>query len=67
MRTIRKQVREAGFRIVEIRGSSIPIRLIIGRWLPEFVLQPMEWILARVTRLWIRLFAYQIIVVLRRA
>ena len=63
MRTIRRQIEQAGFRILAVRGSSVPIRLIIGKWTPEPLLRLGEWILTLVTRLWKSLFAYQIIIV----
>jgi predicted TPR repeat methyltransferase len=63
MRTIRREIENAGFRIVAVRGSSVPIRLIIGRWTPEFLLRAGERVLTWVTRVWRSLFAYQIIVV----
>ncbi|HYM60996.1 MAG TPA: methyltransferase domain-containing protein [Thermoanaerobaculia bacterium] len=63
MRTIRREVENAGFRIVAIRGSSIPIRLIIGGITPEPLLRFGEWLLTIVTRVWRALFAYQIILV----
>lgn len=67
MRTIRREVESAGFRVLAIRGSSVPIRLIIGRWTPEFLLRLGERILTIVTHLWKSLFAYQIILVAERA
>jgi predicted TPR repeat methyltransferase len=63
MRTIRRQIESAGFRILAVRGSSVPIRLIVGRWMPEPLLRLGEWILTLFTRLWKSLFAYQIIIV----
>ena len=63
MRTIRREIENAGFRIVAVRGSSVPIRLIIGRWMPEFLLRIGERLLTWITRVWRSLFAYQIIVV----
>lgn len=63
MRTIRREIENAGFRIVAVRGSSVPIRLIIGRWMPEFLLRLGERVLTWVTRVWRSLFAYQIIIV----
>ena len=65
MRTIKREVERAGFRIVAIRGSSVPIRLIVP-WMPEFILRIGEKILSVITQLWRGLFAYQIIVVARR-
>ena len=62
MRTIRREIEKAGFRIVAIRGSSVPIRLIIG-WMPDVLLRLGERILTWITRLWRGLFAYQIILV----
>ena len=63
MRTIRRDIENAGFRIVAIRGSSVPIRLIVGRFTPEPLLRLGERILTLVTRVWRSLFAYQIILV----
>jgi predicted TPR repeat methyltransferase len=63
MRTIRRQVEAAGFQILAVRGSSVPIRLIVGKWMPEPLLRLGERILTFVTRLWKSLFAYQIIIV----
>jgi len=63
MRTIRREIENAGFRIEEIRGSSVPIRLIIGRFTPELLLRIGERMLTWLTRLWRGLFAYQVILV----
>lgn len=63
MRTIRRDIENAGFQVVAVRGSSIPIRLIIGRFTPDFLVRAGEKILTIVTRLWLSLFAYQIVVV----
>lgn len=63
MRTIRREVENAGFRIVALRGSSVPLRLIIGRFTPEPLLRLGERVLTLVTRLWRALFAYQILIV----
>jgi predicted TPR repeat methyltransferase len=63
MRTIRRELENAGFRIVAIRGSSVPIRLIVGRFTPEWLLRAGEKVLTGVTRVWRSLFAYQIILV----
>ncbi len=66
MRTIRRELETAGFRILAVRGSSVPIRLIIGRFTPEPLLRGAERLLTWVTRLWRSLFAYQIILVAER-
>lgn len=66
MRTIRKEVESAGFRIVATTGSSIPIRLIIGRFTPEPILELGEKILSLLTGIWRSLFAYQIILVAKK-
>jgi predicted TPR repeat methyltransferase len=63
MRTIKREVENAGFHIEEIRGSSVPIRLIAGKYTPEFLLRIGERLLTWLTRLWRGLFAYQIILV----
>lgn len=65
-RTIRREIERAGFRIIDTRGSSVPVRLIIGSYTPEFVLRPIEHVLTWITRLWKGLFAYQIILVAER-
>ena len=63
MRTIRREIERSGYRIVAVRGSSIPIRLIVGRFTPDSLLRPVERVLTWITRLWRGLFAYQIICV----
>jgi predicted TPR repeat methyltransferase len=63
MRTIRREIESAGFRVLAVRGSSVPIRLIIGKWTPELLLRVGERLLTLVTRIWKSLFAYQIIIV----
>ncbi|MFZ2490002.1 MAG: class I SAM-dependent methyltransferase [Thermoanaerobaculia bacterium] len=62
-RTIRREIERAGFRILATRGSSVPVRLIIGGFTPALILEPLEKVLAWTTRLWLGLFAYQIIMV----
>lgn len=62
-RTFRKEVENAGFRILETKASSVPVRLVIGRFTPEVVLRAGEKVLSAITRLWRSFFAYQIIVV----
>lgn len=66
MRTFRREVENAGFRILKVHGSSVPVRLIIGRFTPEFILRAGEKVLTWITRVWRSLFAYQIIVVARK-
>jgi predicted TPR repeat methyltransferase len=61
--TIRREIESAGFRVLAVRGSSVPIRLIIGRWTPEPLLRLGERLLTIITQLWKSLFAYQIIIV----
>src|SRR3954452_8760361 len=63
LRTIRRDVEAAGFRVLATRGSSVPLRLIIGRFTPEPILRIGEKILTLITRVWRSLFAYQIILV----
>jgi 2-polyprenyl-3-methyl-5-hydroxy-6-metoxy-1,4-benzoquinol methylase len=62
-RAIRREVEHAGFRILEMGGSSVPVRLIIGKYTPEFLLRIGEKMLVWLTRAWRGLFAYQIILV----
>jgi len=62
MRSIKREIEGAGFRIVAIRGSSVPIRLIVPQAL-ELLLRIGERLLTIVTRIWRGLFAYQIIIV----
>jgi 2-polyprenyl-3-methyl-5-hydroxy-6-metoxy-1,4-benzoquinol methylase len=66
LRTIRREIERAGFRILAVRGSSVPVRLIIGRYTPEPLLRLGERLLTWITRVWRSLFAYQIIVVAQR-
>jgi hypothetical protein len=63
VRTIRREIENAGFHIEEVRGSSVPVRLIIGRYTPDFLLRIGEHVLMWLTRLWRGLFAYQVILV----
>ena len=65
MRAIKRDLERAGFRIVAIRGSSVPIRLIVPK-APELLLRIGERMLTIVTRIWRGLFAYQIIIVAQR-
>ena len=65
MRSIKREIDRAGFRIVAIRGSSVPIRLILPNW-PDFLLRAGEQLLTAITRVWRGLFAYQIILVAER-
>ncbi len=62
-RTFKREVENAGFRILETRGTSIPVRLVIGRFTPDAILRVLERLLVWTTRLWRSLFAYQIVVV----
>jgi len=63
VRTIRREIENAGFRIEDVRGSSVPVRLIIGGYTPELLLRIGERILTWLTRWWRGLFAYQVILV----
>src|SRR5687767_12096012 len=63
--TIREELELAGFEVVKLRGSSIPIRLIAPQVTPEIVLRAGEKTITGFTRLWRALFAYQIILVAR--
>ncbi len=65
LRSIRRALERAGFRVERTRGSSIPLRLIVGKALPEPFLRIAEWKIALVTQLWKALFAYQIVMVAR--
>ncbi len=63
LRTIRREIETAGFRVLATRGSSVPLRLIIGKFTPEPILRVGETLLSIITRVWRSLFAYQIILV----
>jgi predicted TPR repeat methyltransferase len=65
MRAIKRDIEAAGFRIIAIRGSSVPIRIIVPK-APEFLLRLGERMLTIVTRIWRGLFAYQIVIVAQR-
>ena len=62
-RAILREIEAAGYRIVAVRGSSVPIRLIVGSFTPEPLLRAAERLLTWITRAWRSLFAYQIILV----
>jgi 2-polyprenyl-3-methyl-5-hydroxy-6-metoxy-1,4-benzoquinol methylase len=64
-RTIVREVEEAGFEILAVRGSSVPVRLIVGNVLPEPLVRLWERVLTPITGAWKALFAYQIILVAR--
>ena len=64
-KTIRREIEKAGFTIEEMRGSAIPIRLIIGRWMPGVLLRAAEAVLATVTQWWRALLAYQFVIAAR--
>jgi 2-polyprenyl-3-methyl-5-hydroxy-6-metoxy-1,4-benzoquinol methylase len=66
MRTILREVESAGFRVIAVRGSSVPVRLIIGKYTPEPLLRAGERVLTWITRAWRGLFAYQIIMVAKK-
>ena len=66
LKTIRDEIEAAGFEIELIRGSSVPIRLIVGKYVPGAIISAGEWILVHLTRMWKALFAYQFIIVARR-
>lgn len=63
METLREEVESAGFEILEFRGSSVPIRLILGEHLPLWLIELGERILAPVTQWWKALLSYQLIIV----
>ncbi|HVT03555.1 MAG TPA: class I SAM-dependent methyltransferase [Thermoanaerobaculia bacterium] len=62
-RTILEELRRAGFHVAAVRGSSVPVRLIVGGMVPDLLLRPIEKILSWATQSWKSLLAYQIIVV----
>lgn len=64
-RTFRRELEQAGFEIAALRGSSIPVRLVIGSFTPEPILRVIEKLLTTITPLWPSLFAYQIVAVAR--
>ncbi|HEX7709075.1 MAG TPA: glycosyltransferase/methyltransferase, partial [Thermoanaerobaculia bacterium] len=65
-RTIRREIERARFQILETRGTSIPIRLVVGTFTPEPILRVGERLLTWLTRLWRGLFAYQIVIVAKK-
>lgn len=65
--SIREELESAGFRIVSVHGSSVPIRIILDGKAPGALIAAAEIILVGVTRMWKALMAYQIIVVAERA
>jgi predicted TPR repeat methyltransferase len=67
MSTIRRELENAGFRIIATDGSSVPVRLVIGNVTPEPIMRIGEKLLTWITRAWRSLFAYQLIFVARNA
>ena len=65
MSSIREELENAGFEIIRVKGSAVPIRLIVGQYLPDLILRPLEYLLMAATQLWKALLAYQIILVVR--
>lgn len=63
MQSLRDEVESAGFEIEELSGSAVPIRLILGNYVPLPLIRLGEAILAPLTQLWRALLAYQLIVV----
>jgi 2-polyprenyl-3-methyl-5-hydroxy-6-metoxy-1,4-benzoquinol methylase len=63
MRTLRREIEAAGFEILELRGSSVPLRLIFAGRLPDWMIRLGESILAPLTQLWKALLAYQLVIV----
>lgn len=63
MRTLRAEIEDAGFEIRELKGSSVPIRLILGDYLPLRLIELGERLLAPLTQVWKSLLAYQLIIV----
>ncbi|MBI2214583.1 MAG: class I SAM-dependent methyltransferase [Acidobacteria bacterium] len=61
--SLRAEIETAGFEIRELRGSSVPIRLIFGDYVPLWLIELGEAILAPITQLWKALLAYQLIIV----
>ena len=65
--TIREELEHAGFEIMSLHGSSVPIRLIVDGKVPEVAIRTGERLLTFATRWWKSLLAYQIIIVARVA
>ncbi|HXI12610.1 MAG TPA: class I SAM-dependent methyltransferase [Thermoanaerobaculia bacterium] len=63
--TIREELENAGFEIVSLHGTSVPIRLILRDAIPEGILRFGEKLLVQITRTWKAFFAYQIVLVAR--
>lgn len=63
--TIREELERAGFQVMKVHGSTVPIRLIAPGSTPEIMVRTGEKMLTGMTRLWRALFAYQIILVAR--
>jgi SAM-dependent methyltransferase len=64
--TIREEVEGAGFEVVSVHGSSIPVRLIAPMGTPELLIRAGERMLTGATRMWRAMFAYQILLVARK-
>jgi 2-polyprenyl-3-methyl-5-hydroxy-6-metoxy-1,4-benzoquinol methylase len=64
--TIREELQAAGFRVKTIRGSSVPIRLIVDGHVPNVLIRSGEKVLSLLTAMWKAFWAYQIILVAER-
>jgi 2-polyprenyl-3-methyl-5-hydroxy-6-metoxy-1,4-benzoquinol methylase len=65
-RSVVEEIEQAGFEVIDLRASSVPIRLVLGGKFPDAVISAGEKILLPLTRAWKTLLGYQIIVVARK-
>ncbi|HEY5611396.1 MAG TPA: hypothetical protein VIL97_09330, partial [Thermoanaerobaculia bacterium] len=64
-KTIREELESEGFEIIARRASSVPVRLVVGKSVPEIPLRIGEKLLHWTTQAWRTLLAYQVILVAR--
>ncbi len=66
LRSFHREVERAGFEVLETTASTMPIRLVLGGFVPDPLLRAAERLLVPLTRLWRSLLGYQIVVVVRK-
>ena len=53
----------AGFRFESVLPSAMPFGLVLPGLADSFAVRALEWLSYKVARIWMRLFAYQFVVV----
>lgn len=67
VRSILDELRRAGFRVITIRSSSVPLRIVCEPHFPEWLIRSGERILSLLTPLWKSMLGYQTILMVEKA